>query len=151
MAVHGVTRGTRDLDILTLAPECLSSSTWTTLDASIGAHIQRGDGEDPLGGVVRFTAEGQQPVDLVVGKSGWQRETLARAQISEIDGMRVPVATVSDLILLKLYAGGPQDGWDIVQLLEIAADRDALEAWVEGQLVALPAECRRLWTRIRRG
>lgn len=150
MAVHGVTRGTRDLDILTLAPECLSSSTWTTLDASIGAYIQRGDTEDPLGGVVRFTVEGQQPVDLVVGKSGWQRDILARAQVSEIDGVRVPVATAFDLILLKLYAGGPQDAWDIEQLLEVAADRDALETQVEAELVFLPAECRRLWTRIRR-
>jgi hypothetical protein len=149
MAVHGVTRGTRDVDILALAPECLSSSTWTTLDASIGAHIQRGDSEDPLAGVVRFTVEGQPPVDLIVGKSGWQREILARAQISEIDGVRIPVTTVSDLILLKLYAGGPQDAWDIEQLLEAAADRDALEAQVEARLVPLPAECRQLWSRIR--
>ena len=150
MAVHGVTRGTRDLDILTLAQECLASSTWTALPTPIEAHIQRGDAQDPLAGVVRFTVEGQQPVDLVVGKSGWQREILARAQVSEIDGVRVPVATTSDLILLKLYAGGPQDAWDIEQLLEIAADRAAFEARVEAQLVVLPAECRQLWSRIRR-
>lgn len=68
-----------------------------------------------------------------------------------IDGVRVPVATVSDLILLKLYAGGPQDAWDIEQLLEIAADRADLEARAEAQLDALPAESRRLWSRIRRG
>lgn len=78
MAVHGVTRGTRDLDILTLAPECLVSSTWTALPAPIEADIRRGDAQDPLAGVVRFTVEGEQPVDLVVGKSGWQREILAR-------------------------------------------------------------------------
>jgi predicted nucleotidyltransferase len=151
MAVHGVTRGTRDLDILTLASESLESRTWTALPTPIEAHIQHGDDQDPLAGVVRFTVEGQQPVDLVVGKSGWQREVLARAQVSEIDGVRVPVATVSDLILLKLYAGGAQDAWDIGQLLEIAADRGALEIRVEAELAALPAECRQLWSRIHRG
>jgi hypothetical protein len=151
MAVHGITRGTRDLDLLTLAQECLEPSTWTALHGPVEAHIQRGDAQDPLAGVVRFTVGGRPPVDLVVGKSGWQREILARAQASEIDGVQVPVATVSDLIVLKLYAGGPQDAWDIGQLLEIAADRAALEARVEAQLVALPVECRRLWSRIHRG
>ena len=48
MAVHGVTRGTRDLDILALATQCLESTMWTALPALVGANIQRGDAEDPL-------------------------------------------------------------------------------------------------------
>jgi hypothetical protein len=59
----------------------------------------------------------------------------------------LPVISPADLILLKLYAGGSQDGWDIEQLL--AGDsRLALVEEVEARLDRLPAECRRLWARI---
>jgi hypothetical protein len=48
-------------------------------------------------------------------------------------------------VLLKLYAGGAQDAWDIAQLLDASP---AIEAQVEASLVELPAECARLWRQI---
>ena len=85
MAVHGVSRSTRDLDLLALAPECLDAATWEPLRASaIAARIRRGDADDPLAGVVRFTASGEHPLDLVVGKSRWQETVLARSRDAEI-------------------------------------------------------------------
>jgi hypothetical protein len=57
------------------------------------------------------------------------------------------VATASDLIALKLYAGGPQDAWDIEQLLQ-AGHRSRLVAAVETLLPSLPEDARRLWARI---
>lgn len=148
MAVHGVSRATLDIDLLTLAPECLDVATWQGLRTSgVEAQIRRGDAEDPLAGVVRFTAPGEHPLDLVVGKSHWQEAVLARALDAELAGVRVPVAAPADLILLKLYAGGPQDAWDVLQLLA-APDRAALIADVEASLGALPAASRRLWSRI---
>ena len=149
MAVRGVARGTRDLDVLAVATDCLRPQTWSALPTSITVDIRRGDADDPLAGVVRFTGEGAPPLDLIVGKSRWQDGILERAETFEVDGVAVPVATVADLILLKLYAGGPQDGWDITQLLGVADDRDIVEAQVEDHLPALPEECRRLWARIR--
>ena len=50
-------------------------------------------------------------------------------------------------ILLQLYAGGPQDAWDIHQLLG-DAERAATVAAVESRLPALPRECRALWARV---
>jgi hypothetical protein len=150
MAARGVARGTRDLDLLALAPECLQPTTWIALPPSITVRIQRGDGQDPLAGVARFTSEGGRPVDLIVGKSPWQRGVLDRADTLQIEGVPVPVASLPDLILLKLYAGGPQDAWDVAQLLEIDSDRGAVEAQVEEGLGAMPEECRRLWLRISR-
>lgn len=55
-------------------------------------------------------------------------------------------AAPADLVLLKLYAGGPQDAWDIAQLLDAAP---AIEPLVEASLGGLPAECAALWRRIR--
>jgi predicted nucleotidyltransferase len=148
LAVHGVTRSTRDLDLLTLAQDCLTDSFWRPLGASdIEATIQRGDADDPLAGVVRLTARGEHPLDLIVGRSAWQRAILERARETPIDGVPVPVAGRADVIVLKLYAGGPQDAWDITQLLEIP-ERAALLAEVERALPALPAESRQLWARI---
>ena len=59
----------------------------------------------------------------------------------------MPVAAVADFILLKLYAGGLQDAWDIEQLLE-TGDRAALEAEVQTALSSLPPESCALWARI---
>ena len=109
--------------------------------------VRPGGVDDPLAGVVRFTAPGEHPLDLVVGRSRWQEGVLARARDALLEGVRVPVAAPADLILLKLYAGGPQDAWDIAQLLG-GPERAALVADVEASLDALPAGSRRFWARI---
>lgn len=59
----------------------------------------------------------------------------------------VGVARAADLILLKLFAGGPQDAWDVTQLLAVP-DRSALVAEVEAALPALPEDARQLWRRV---
>jgi hypothetical protein len=124
---------------------------WTALArAGIEADVRRGADDDPLAGVVRITAAGARTIDVVVGKSAWQRGLIDRAAPAVIDGERVPVVRAADLILLKLYAGGPQDAWDVAQLLE-SGDRHALINEVDSALPALPAEARRLWDRIRGG
>jgi len=73
---------------------------------------------------------------------------LERAAESEVDGIHVPVARRADLILLTLYAGGPQDAWDIEQLLA-GAETDAVIADVERELPRLPPHASHLWLRIR--
>jgi hypothetical protein len=151
MAVHGVSRSTRDLDLFTLAVECLEPRMWAPLAASgIEARLRRGDVDDPLAGVARFTAADNDPVDLIVGKSRWQAAILDRSREAAVEGTRILVAGAADLIALKLYAGGPQDMWDIEQLLG-APDGAALAASVERLLPDLPDETRALWARIRGG
>ena len=90
---------------------------------------------------------GAEPVDLVVGKSPWQAAIAGRARPAVVAGVRLPVARASDVVLLKLYGGGPQDAWDIEQLLA-AGDRATLVAEVEAVITGLPAESRDLWRRI---
>ncbi|MGH7312349.1 MAG: hypothetical protein ACREJV_04185 [Candidatus Rokuibacteriota bacterium] len=151
MAVHGVSRSTRDLDLFTVSVDALADDTWLAL-RSTGVEVQvaRGDAQDPLAGVVRLSAPREHPIDVIVGKSPWQGGLLRRARAAAIEGVDVPVATPADLILLKLYAGGPQDAWDIEQLLA-GPERAAFVAEVEATLDTLPAECRGLWRRIRGG
>ena len=148
MAVRGVSRSTRDVDLLVVDPECLSSATWESLRrAGIAVSIRRGDAEDPLAGAVRLTGPGQAMLDIIVGRSAWQARVLEHASPSKIEEVSVPVATAADLVLLKLYAGGPQDAWDVEQLLA-GPDRSALVAEVDAALATLPEDSRRLWARI---
>ena len=48
---------------------------------------------------------------------------------------------------VKLFAGGPQDAWDIQQLL-LGPERDSLIAEVERELTDLPGYSYHLWRRI---
>lgn len=148
MAVHGVSRATGDLDLLVVDQACLSEAYWESLrPAGALVNIRRGDADDPLAGVVRLSRGTEPPLDVVVGKSAWQAAIPSRAAEASIEGTAVPVAGRADLILLKLYAGGPQDAWDIHQLLG-DAERAATVAAVEIRLPALPRECRALWARV---
>ncbi len=151
MAVHGVARSTLDVDLLTLSDTCLDPAVWTPLaETGVDVAVNRGDADDPLAGVVRFDATGERRVDLVVGRHRWQAGILERAETAFALGARVPTAQPRDLVLLKLFAGGSQDAWDIEQLLAGPA-REALVAAVGAELDALPARCRILWNRIASG
>ena len=68
MAVHGVSRSTRDVDVFTLAQECLEAAFWAPLRApALEARVRKGDADDPLAGVVRLTAgRGGASEDCVV-------------------------------------------------------------------------------------
>lgn len=149
MASYGVSRSTRDVDILVVDRACLDREAWASLErAGIRVDIHRAGVDDPLDGAVRAAAgRGESPVDIVVGRERWQREILDRARPGTVDGVSVPVATAADLVLLKLYAGGSQDAWDVEQLLQ-SGDRTTLIAQVDAVMPSLPPDSQALWARI---
>jgi hypothetical protein len=147
LAAHGVARATVDLDLLAVDPACLDASIWQEVRAAgASVEIRHGDVHDPLAGVVRVASTGERSVDLILGKHAWQRELLARSAPLRIGATSVPVVAAPDLVLLKLYAGGPQDAWDIDQLLDVDA---SVSNEVEARLGSLPDECASLWRSIR--
>jgi predicted nucleotidyltransferase len=148
MAAHGVSRSTFDTDLFSVGPSALDDGVWQVLAADgVDVDVRHGDDDDPLLGVVRCT-RGDQVIDLVVGRSAWQREVIARATPTQVFSLDLPIVTPEDLILLKLYAGGTQDRWDIQQLLTAASttlvitDIDARMSW-------LPERCQELWRQLR--
>lgn len=148
LAVHGIARSTQDLDLLVADRRCLDADYWAPVRAGrVEVTVHRGDDEDPLAGVVRLRATGSPDLDVVVGKALWQGDVIARAVAARVEGVAVPVVRAADLVLLKLYAGGPQDAWDVTQLVA-AGNRSELAAEVEARLPDLPPEAGRLWTRI---
>ena len=150
LAARGISRATLDIDVLVRTRRCLEPDTWSELAAAaVSIDIRRGDADDPLAGVVRLEATNDRVVDIVVGRARWQADLIARAEPLSIGEVEIPVATAADLVLLKLYAGGPQDRWDVEQLLA-TEKREAIVASVEQELRALPGRARRLWREIRR-
>jgi hypothetical protein len=148
MTIHGLNRNTLDADLMTLDSSCLDRQIWTDLSAQgVDVEVTKGDLTDPLAGVARFEAPGESAVDLVIGKFTWQREMIERAPLGIYAGLELPILGSADLILLKLYAGGPQDAWDVLQILE-GPDREMLIEAVEKELPRLPERCSSLWKRI---
>jgi hypothetical protein len=143
LAVHGVSRSTLDQDLLVTDRRALDPGLWRAL-GGVAVDVRRGDSDDPLAGVIRFTADGQRDVDIIVGRHAWQASMLARAGRVTLGAKTIPVVGVSDLVLLKLYAGGAQDRWDIAQLLA-ASGSSEVEADVERGLADLPAHCAEMW------
>jgi len=142
LAAAGVVRSSLDLDLLTLDGRVLDRGFWAGLsEAGTAVDVRRGDMDDPLAGLVRVTAAGERPVDLIVGRYAWQERAVTRARTLS-SGQRVVQAR--DLVLLKLYAGGTQDLWDIRQLLALPTGA-GLSAEVEEDLPALPASAAALW------
>jgi hypothetical protein len=62
--------------------------------------------------------------------------------------LNLPIVTVEDLILLKLYAGGIQDRWDIQQLLT-SASATVVVPDIDARMSRLPERCQELWRQLR--
>ncbi len=147
LSAYGVNRATLDLDLLVTDASCLKPDLWAELRArGVAVEVRKGDLTDPLAGVVRLQDAGEGPIDVVVGKFPWQARLIERAEL--IGGNLV--VRVADLVLLKLYAGGPQDAWDVQQLLT-RPFRENFIGEVEVHLSELPTRCQELWRKILQG
>ena len=142
LAAAGVVRSTIDVDFLVMDRRILDPGVWTEVTDDDGfVEVRHGDADDPLAGVVRISASGDRPVDVMVGRMAWQQRAIDRASRLP-SGMRVVLPR--DLVLLKLYAGGVQDRWDIQQLRNAAGDPE-LDRDVEAELDDLPPGARDVW------
>lgn len=144
---RGYARFTLDFDFFTTDRRVLDDALWSELrNAGVTVDVRKGDFDDPLAGVIRI---GSKPVDIdiVVGKWKWEHRIIERAELLEIEGLQLPVPLTSDLILLKLAAGGPIDQQDVLRLLAVGP-RDPLVAEVSEKVSDLPEDARELWQRL---
>jgi hypothetical protein len=146
LAVHGISRSTFDQDLLVTDRRALEAPTWAGLPNADSVDIRIGDDDDPLAGVVRVVSPGERDVDIIVGRHEWQRSIVDAALLHDTPAGSIPVASPEGLVLLKLYAGGAQDLWDIEQLR--IARGPALDAAVSRQVECLPHHAREAWTRV---
>ncbi len=57
------------------------------------------------------------PVDIVIAGPGLEEQFLDRARSIAVEGVRVPVATAEDVVVMKLLAARPKDLEDIAAIL----------------------------------
>jgi hypothetical protein len=144
MSTHGFPRQTFDFDFLTTDRVVLETSFWDSF--ADPPTLRRGDVDDPLFGVARFD---EPPIDIIVGRSKWQSDAVARAIPMRIGDDSLPVVKLADLILLKLDAGGYRDAADIQMMLSGTTGTTISD--VESALSALDQRANRLWSEIRAG
>jgi len=144
-AVYGVIRATRDVDLLTVDRSVLTNEMWAATGA--GVTVLKGDASDPLAGTVRLVKENEQ-VDVVVGKWKFEQAIIDRSEPRAIDDHTILVPRPADFVLLKLAAGGPQDVWDIHELMQ-HFDKTKLIAEVDAHIGELPTDAIALWDRVR--
>ena len=108
--------------------------------------IRRGDADDPIAGLVR--CPGPPPHDLLVGRGYAAQLAVDTAEASAALGCAV--ATPLALTLLKLEAGGAQDCWGVVSLIQAhrALGRVAWVDEVPAHLPRLSVEARTCWARV---
>jgi hypothetical protein len=119
VSVRGAPRATQDLDVTVDLPRQGVGALVTALQARGFAHRFPEDADRLLhaAAVIPLRHEGGFEVDLVLGGSGLETLTLSRATIVEVEGVSVPVASATDLVVAKVIAGRGKDLEDIRALL----------------------------------
>lgn len=118
VAAGGVPRATHDLDFAL----ALGSGDPAALSHHLGAEFQSGNADDPLRGVFQTTKmiDGVSiPIQLILLPAVWNAMIFRGIETLSVFGCAVSVVSWPSLILLKLYASGPQDFLDIQQILAV--------------------------------
>jgi hypothetical protein len=149
VGARGHPRMTLDYDFLTTDARILQAETWRELEAR-GAVVDRRKGEfdDPIAGVVRIAFPSGVEADVLLAKWKWELELIDRSERLPIGGVLVPVPITSDLILLKLAAGGPVDLQDVLALL--ATDRERLLLEVDQKIDRVLPNASDVWSSLKR-
>ena len=147
VAVRGAPRTTQDIDI-TVQVEPTRLRTLVAALESEGLSHRYPDIAEALierGSVVPLSHASGMEVDLVLAGSGLEAIALGRASRVAIDGVEVPVAQATDLVVMKVLAGRGKDLDDLRSLLaggevDMAEVRDILGQLEEalGQSDLLP-------------
>ncbi len=148
VGVRGHPRMTLDYDFLTADARVLDRETWKDLEEG-GAFVdpRKGDFDDPLAGVVHIAFADGVEADVLLAKWKWERDIIERSERLDVGGSVVPVPITSDLILLKLAAGGPIDLQDVVSL--IATDCDPLVREVDQKIESVLPDVSVAWNRLK--
>jgi hypothetical protein len=145
LAARGYPRFTVDYDFLTSDKRVLERDVWNTLAPETVIDPRKGDYDDPLAGVVHITTN-QEDADVILAKWKWELDVILRAERLDVEGIILPVPRTSDLILLKLAAGGLLDLNDAAVLLNL--DPETLIPEVEQHLPLLRPEAQAEWRKI---
>lgn len=111
------------------------------------AEARMGEPGDPLGFVLRIIDDAGNQADLIGGIRKLDSAFWSRVIEETLDGMRLRISSVEDLIALKLYAGGPKELEDAEGVLRVQAghlDLDLIRKLCKGFGARAGKACERL-------
>jgi predicted nucleotidyltransferase len=127
VSIWGVIRATQDIDFIAdcdpspignIPLRAKIQSFLKAQDCSAEWRVGATDDPIPLLLHVELAANfHDMSADILWAHRNWQREALQRVVVVDFDGESIPVLHPEDLILMKIDAGGPQDLFDVEQLL----------------------------------
>ena len=134
LAFHGYARATQDVDLATyVEPRTVLRDVARVLEQQgYATRLILPDAEDSLGGVLTVTGNDFDAVQVVNFYNPWTAasnpgESSIQAAAACIPGYDLPVVDVPHLVALKLYAGGPRNQSDVLELIERNRDVDHSE------------------------
>jgi hypothetical protein len=148
--LHGVVRLTADVDVTVRLSESVSSQSLVAVLERHGFR-PRVTGADFVTRtrVIPFVhSETTLPLDVVLAGPGLEDRFFERVSVHTIEGVRVPVASAEDLLVMKVLAARPKDLDDVTAIaaaygerLDVTYVRDTLRLIEEalGQGDLLPA------------
>jgi predicted nucleotidyltransferase len=134
VAILGRPRLTRDVDTLAI----MSNERWVEVLSTAKRYGIAPRVENPLEFarrtyvlLLRHIKAGID-IDLLIGRLPYQEDAVRRGRFHDIDGVRVKVPQVEDLLIMKAVAQRPQDLRDIDGLLDAhpEADVQSVRKWV---------------------
>lgn len=112
-------RATRDIDFLLDAPEESAMDICQKFrDAGYTAHLRIGKKSDEIPLYIRLTSDIYPQIDIVFALKQWEKKIIKNGK--ELKDFNIKIASVEDLIVLKIIAGSDRDFIDIKNLI---ADR----------------------------
>ena len=138
--LHGAARLTADVDVTVRLPDDFSTEA---LAQALERHPFQRRIDDPAfiarTRVVPFVHRPTNlPLDIVLAGPGLEDTFFERAQVRDIDGVLVPLASPEDIVIMKVLAARPKDLDDVVAIVT-AYGRGLDVAHVEATLSALEA------------
>ncbi len=110
LSVHGVVRGTMDVDaVLSTSMRQLANLSAVFERAGFSSELRRGDPDDPIPAMLVLRDAHENRVELLGGLRGMDPELFARTIEVPLMGVNLRIVGREDFIAMKCFAGGPQD------------------------------------------
>jgi len=126
---HGVARLTADVDVTVLLKPHSTGRLASVMEAT-GFRLRVTATDDFVARtrVLPFVHSATRlPVDVVLAGPGIEEQFLDRAEFHVLEGVRVPIATVEDLVTMKILAGRPKDLDDAKGMLRARSEEIDLD------------------------
>ncbi len=127
VAAWGFVRATKDVDFLAAIPYKLVNQVLDQLKShGFTVEYRAADIDDPVRGVIKLKFQignEMESIELLLSIKKMPDQIYSRAEIINIMGLKIPVISPEDLIVLKLLAGSSLDIHDAKNIYRIVEER----------------------------